>query len=448
MPAVGWNGRYQGVGNGGFAGDISYPQLAAALSASYATASTDTGHRAGGTNAEWAFGHPEKIVDYGYRAIHLTAENAKALIRAFYGEPAKYAYFTGCSNGGRQALMEAQRFPDDYNGIIAGAPAANFTRTAALFGSNLLATGDKSTLVPAAKFAAIEAAVVAACDAKDGVTDGVVTEPTMCAFDPGVLLCRDTENDSCLTSAQVATMKKLYSGLSATSGKSIFPGFVPGGESGPGGWGTWLSGSAPDSSLEYAFGTQFFKNMVYKDPTWDYRTFTMERELKAADEAVGATLNAIDPNLATFQKRGGKLILYHGWSDAALPPTATIDYQRSIAATLGQQQTDAFVRTYMMPGVQHCGGGPGADSFGVLPGLPPSDADPTRNMSAAMVRWVEQGVAPSTIVATKYKGPAAAAATVAFTRLLCPHPQVARYKGTGSPDDAANFACSVPAATR
>jgi feruloyl esterase len=174
----------------------------------------------------------------------------------------------------------------------------------------------------------------------------------------------------------------------------------------------------------------------------------MERELKAADEAVGATLNAIDPNLATFQKRGGKLILYHGWSDAALPPTATIDYQRSIAATLGQQQTDAFVRTYMMPGVQHCGGGPGADSFGVLPGLPPSDADPTRNMSAAMVRWVEQGVAPSTIVATKYKGPAAAAATVAFTRLLCPHPQVARYKGTGSPDDAANFACSVPAATR
>ena len=447
MPAAGWNGKYQGVGNGGFAGDITYSQLAAALSAGYATASTDTGHRAGGTNAEWALGHPGKIIDYGYRAIHLTADNAKALIRAFYGEPAKHAYFSGCSNGGRQALMEAQRFPDDYDGIIAGAPAANFTHTAALFASNLLATGDRSTFVPAAKFAAIDAAVVAACDAKDGLKDGLVSDPTSCAFDPATLLCRDAESDSCLTSAQVATVKKLYDGVSTAPGHKIFPGFVPGGEAGPGGWGLWLSGAAPDSSLEYAFATQFFKNMVYRDRAWDYRTFKVERDLKAADDAVGSTLNAVDPNLAAFQKRGGKLILFHGWSDAALPPTATIDYHRSVAAKLGAQQTDSFVRTYMLPGVQHCSGGPGAGTFGVLPGLPPVEPDPARNMSAAMVRWVEQGVAPAAIIATKYKS-GTPADGVAFTRPLCPYPQVARYKGTGSSDDAANFSCALPASPR
>jgi feruloyl esterase len=442
MPASGWNGKYQAVGNGGFAGSITYSQMAGVLSTGYATASTDTGHKAGGTDAQWALGHPEKIVDYGYRAIHETADKAKALIRAFYGEPAKYSYFTGCSNGGRQALMEAQRFPEDYDGIIAGAPAANFTHTAALFASNLLATADRSTFVPASKFAAIDAAVISACDARDGVKDGLVSEPTTCVFDPGALLCRDAESDSCLTSAQIATVKKLYGGLGTTKGDKIFPGFVPGGESGPGGWGLWLSGTAPDSSLEYAFATQFFKNMVYKDPAWDYRGFNVERDVKAADDAVGAVLNAVSPDLGAFLKRGGKLILFHGWSDAALPPTATIDYHRSVVTKLGQQQTDSFVRTYMMPGVQHCSGGPGADSFGILPGLPPTDPDPTRNMSAALVRWVEQGTAPSVLVATKYKGRTPAEG-VAFTRPLCPYPQVARYKGSGSIDDSANFACAA-----
>jgi hypothetical protein len=442
MPGAGWNGRYQGVGNGGFAGAISYSQMAAALTAGYATASTDTGHKGGGTDAQWALGHPEKIVDYGYRAIHETAEKAKALVRAFYGEPAKYSYFTGCSNGGRQALMEAQRFPEDYDGIIAGAPAANFTRTAALFGSNLLATADRSTFVPAAKFAAIDAAVVATCDARDGVKDGVVTDPTTCAFDPTVMLCRDAESDSCLTPPQIATLKKLYDGLSTTNGQNVFPGFVPGGESGPGGWGLWLSGTAPDSSLEYAFGTQFFRNMVHKDRSWDYRSFDVDHDLKAADDAVGPTLNAVSPDLGAFQKRGGKLILFHGWSDAALPPTATIDYYRSVVAKLGQPQTDSFVRTYMVPGMQHCSGGPGADSFGILPGFPPTEPDPTRNMSAAMVRWVEQGTAPSAIIAVKYKGRTPADG-VAFTRPLCPYPQVARYTGTGSSDDSANYVCAA-----
>jgi len=445
MPATGWNGKYQGVGNGGFAGAITHSQLAAALSVGYATASTDTGHKAGGTDAQWALGHPEKIVDYGYRAIHETADKAKTLIRTFYGQPAKYAYFTGCSNGGRQALMEAQRFPEDYDGIIAGAPAADFTRTAALFASNLLATGDRSTFIPAAKFSAVDAAVVAACDARDGLKDGLVTEPARCAFDPTVLLCRNEESDACLTPPQIATLKKLYAGLRTGQGQGIFPGFIPGAESGPGGWGTWLSGTAPDASLEYAFATQFFKNMVYKNPSWDYRTFDVDRDFKAADATLGQTLNATNPDLGAFQKRGGKLILFHGWSDAALPPAATIDYYKNVVARLGQQQTESFIRTYMMPGVQHCSGGPGADSFGILPGFPPAEPDPARNMSAAMVRWVEQGTAPSTIVATKYKGRTPADG-VAFTRPLCPYPTVARHTGSGSSDDAANFVCASPAA--
>lgn len=442
MPAAGWNGKFQGVGNGGFAGEINYSQMAAVLIAGYATASTDTGHKAGGTDAAWALGHPEKIIDYGYRAIHETTEKAKTLIRAFYGEPAKHSYFSSCSNGGRQALMEAQRFPSDYDGIIAGAPAAHFTHIAALFGSNLLATADRSTFIPSSKYEAIEKAVVAACDASDGVKDGVLNDPTTCAFDPSTLLCREAESDACLTSAQIATMKKLYDGVRAGSGTRIFPGFVPGAESGPGGWGLWLSGAAPDSSLEYAFGTQFFKNMVHKDASWDYRTFDVARDLKAADDAVGSALNAINPDLSAFQKRGGKLILFHGWNDAALPPAATIDYQRSVVAKLGEKSADSFVRTYMIPGLQHCSGGPGATNFGVLPGLPPVEPDPASNMSAALVRWVEDGIAPSSIIATKYKGPAPAEG-IAFTRPLCPYPQVARYKGTGSVDDAANFVCAT-----
>ena len=443
MPASGWNGKYQGVGNGGFAGEISYSQLGSAMNAGYATSSTDTGHKGGGTDATWALGHPEKVVDYGYRAIHETAEKAKTLIATFYGEAAKHSYFTGCSNGGRQALMEAQRFPGDYDGIIAGAPAADFTRTAALFASNVRATSDLNAFVPPSKYDAIEAAVVAACDARDGVNDKVVTEPAACKFDPAVLLCRDAENDSCLTAAQIAMVKKLYDGLRTVKGQSIFPGFVPGGEAGPGGWGPWLSGLKPDTSLEYAFATQFFKNMVYRNASWDVRTFEVERDLKAANEAVGRLLNAVDPDLQAFQKKGGKLIIFHGWSDAALPPTATTDYHDSIVKTLGQKQTDSFVRTYMAPGLQHCSGGPGADSFGLLPGLRPTVQDPTRNMSAAIARWVEQGIAPSALVATKYKG-RPPDETPAFTRLLCPYPAIARYKGTGSSDDSANYACSVP----
>jgi hypothetical protein len=445
LPMNGWNGKYEGVGNGGFAGDINYSNMAAALSVGYATSSTDTGHKAPGTDAQWALGHPEKVIDYGHRAIHETAEKAKAILRAFYGEPANHSYFSSCSNGGREALMEAQRYPTDYDGIIAGAPAANLTRIAALFNANILTTAEKrEAFIPPAKYAAIEAAVVAACDARDGVKDGIVANPTSCSFDPGPLLCQAGETDSCLTAPQVAALKQLYGGLRTSKGQQLYPGFAPGGESGPGGWGLWLSGATPGTSLEYTFATQGQRNLIFQNPSFDFRAFNADRDVKAADDLAGRTLNAIDADLRPFQKRGGKLILYHGWSDAALPPTATIDYYRNVVVKLGQKDTESFVRVYMVPGMQHCGGGPGADNFGMMPGLAPVEADPARNMSAALERWVEQGMAPSAIIATKYKVPGTPAGGVAFTRPLCPYPQVARYRGTGPSEDAENFMCVKP----
>jgi len=446
MPASGWNGKYQGVGNGGFAGDINYSNMAAALGAGYATASTDTGHKAAGNpiDARWALGHPEKVIDYGHRAIHETAEKAKTIIRAFYGEPARRSYFSSCSNGGREALMEAQRYPADYDGIIAGAPAANFTRITSLFTSNILGPAvDRAAFIPPAKYAAIEAATLAACDARDGLKDGLISEPLACAFDPTPLLCQSAESDSCLTAPQLATLKKLYSGLRTSKGEPLYPGFVPGAESGPGGWGLWLSGPGPTGSLEYMFATQGNPNLVFQNASFDSLSFNVDRDAKAADDLAGRTLNAIDPDLRPFQKRGGKLILYHGWSDAALPPAATIDYHKSVVAKLGQKDADSFLRTYMVPGMQHCGGGPGADNFGMMPGLAPAEPDPASNMSAALERWVEKGMAPGVIVATKYKA-VAPASGIAFTRPLCPYPQVSRYKGTGSPDDAGSFACFAP----
>ena len=448
LPAAGWNGKYQGVGNGGFAGAIQYGArggLASALRAGYAASSTDTGHQANGIDARWALGHPEKIIDYGYRAVHETAEKAKIIIRAFYGEPAKHSYFSSCSNGGRQALMEAQRYPADYDGIIAGAPAANFTRILTGFTWNLLATTlDPSSYITVGKFAAIEAAAVAACDARDGVKDGVIDEPNKCVFDPSVLLCKGAESDACLTSPQIAALNKIYSGPRTTKGERLYPGFQPGGESGPGGWAVWMSGAKAAQSAQYGFATQGAANIIFQNAAYDYKAFNVDRDAKAADDLSGRTLNAIDPDLSAFQKRGGKLILYHGWSDAALPPTATIDYYRNAAAKLGKKGEDDTIRLYMVPGMQHCGGGPGADNFGSAPGLAPVEPDPSRNMSAALERWVEQGTAPSAIVATRYNSFAGASSGVKFTRPLCPYPQVARYKGAGSENDAANFACVVP----
>lgn len=444
MPLSGWIGRYRGVGNGGFAGNISYGDMARAVRTGYAAASTDTGHRAEGTDAHWALGHPQKVIDFGYRAIHLTALNAKAIIRAFYGQPARYSYFESCSDGGREALMEAQRYPSDYNGILAGAPANYWTLllSAAFFNTQVPGLVNRDSYIPASKLTAISAAVLAACDAEDSVKDGILNDPTQCHFKPSTLLCKGGDTASCLTSPQVAELRKIYAGLTKPDGEQLFPGYMPGGELGGGGWKLWITGEAPATSLQYAFGINYFRDMVFDNAAWSYRGANVNAAIRLATRETARALNATDANLTAFEHRGNKLILYHGWSDAAIPPLNTVNYYKSVLARLGQAQTKSFVRLYMVPGMQHCGGGPGPSFFGQLGVVTASD--PARNVSAALEQWVEKGVAPDSIIATKYVSPSHASNGIEMTRPLCPYPQIAKYKGSGNPNDAANFVCARP----
>jgi hypothetical protein len=444
LPTSGWNGRFRGAGNGGFAGIISYEDMARAVCLGYATASTDTGHRAGGTDAHWALGHPQKVIDFGYRAIHLTALNAKAIIRAFYGHAPRYSYFESCSDGGREALMEAQRFPGDYNGILAGAPANYWTLllSSAFFNTQLPGLEHHASYIPASKLPAISSAVLAACDAEDGVKDGIISNPMSCHFKPSTLLCTGADSARCLTAPQVAELSRIYRGLTDANGHQLFPGYMPGGELGPDGWKLWITGDAPGTSLQYAFGVNYFRDMVFDNPAWNYRRANVNTAMQLATRKTAHDLNATDPDLAPFAHRGGKLILYHGWSDAAIPPLSTVNYYKRVVARLGRAETNNFVRLYMVPGMQHCGGGPGPSSFGEGGRFRPSDA--AHNVSLALEEWVERGVAPNKIIATKYVNLAHASQGIQMTRPLCPYPQIAKFKGFGNLNHAANFACVLP----
>jgi len=442
MPVDGWNGKFRGEGNGGFAGEIGYIGMARALAGGYATAGTDTGHVGGGTDASWALGHPEKVTDFGYRAIHEMTRVAKAAIKGSYGSGPRHSYFASCSNGGRQALMEAQRFPEDYDGILAGAPANFWTHllTKALADAQAT-TLEQASYIPSGKLAAIARAVNAACDAQDGVADGILNDPSKCHFDPVILLCREGDAEECLTGPQVKALKRLYAGPHDAGGREIFPGYLPGAEEGPGGWGPWITGPAPGKSLLFAFGGGYYSNMVYEKRDWNYRDVKIEEAVKAADEKSARILNATDPNLTAFKARGGKLILYHGWNDPAISALNTINYYNRVVSRMGGKETDAFARLYMAPGVQHCGGGPGPDSFGQNGTT--DGKDPEHNMGLALEQWVEKGIAPSVIVATKYEGDDSGK-RVTMTRPLCPYPQVAKYKGSGDSRDAGSFVCAPP----
>ncbi len=442
MPISGWNGRFRGQGNGGFAGEIDYRALGLAVLQGYASAATDTGHAAGGTDATWALGHPEKIIDFAYRAIHEMTVVGKMTIKAFYGDAPQHSYFANCSNGGRQALMEAQRYPEDYDGILAGAPANYWTHllAGALYDAQVT-TSDQANYIPASKIPAIAKAVNAACDAKDGVTDGVLNDPRQCHFDPASLLCKAADSDACLTQPQVTAMKKLYQGAHDSKGKEIFPGFLPGGEDGQGGWPLWITGQEPGKSLLFAFGGGYFSDMVYDKADWDYKKVNLDEAVAASDKKYASVLNSTETNMKPFESRGGKLIIYHGWNDAAISALNTINYYEAVENKMGKQDADSFLRLFMVPGMQHCGGGPGADVFGQM-GFSSSN-DPQHDMYLALEQWVEKGAAPSTVIATKQSGEGAAAA-VKMTRPLCAYPQVAKYKGSGDSNDAANFVCAAP----
>jgi feruloyl esterase len=443
MPEENWNGRFHGEGNGGFAGEISYQNMAVSVLNGYASAGTDTGHAANFLDASWANGHPEKIADFGYRAIHLMTERSKEMVAAYYGTAAKKSYFAACSDGGREALMEAQRFPADYDGILAGAPAYNWTAlvTTGLKNSQALLAKPES-YIPESKLKAISTAVLAACDGKsgDGVSDGVLTEPNKCAFKPEVLLCKAADSDSCLTAPQVKALETIYSATVTRDGTRIYPGFVMGGEADAGGWGPWTIGSKPGASLAYGFANGFFGNMVYPGKAFDVKTASIDQAYADANRVTAKDLNATDANLKPFFARGGKLVIYHGWSDAAITPIGTIDYYNKVLATTGK---DAPVKLYMVPGMDHCAGGPGADSFGQFGWLPNyGPDDPKKDAYLALQQWVEGGSAPGEIVATKYKG-GIESSEVEMTRKICPYPEVAKYKGTGDTKVAESFVCSV-----
>jgi hypothetical protein len=438
MPAKGWNGKFYGAGSGAFAGSISFRDLAVAIRHGYAAASTDTGHRAPSMEGTWALGHPQKVIDFGYRAIHETAETSKALIRVFYGHGPDRSYFYGCSNGGRQALIEAQRYPADYDGIIAGAPGYSIARmSSVMLWAEQVTHANPGSYIPPTKLVAIEAAALDACDADDGLKDGLIENPQRCRFDPAVLLCHGPETDACLTAPQIAALKQIYAGPKTSVGEQFMPGFSPGGESA--GKPVWAIGPAAGQTL-VSGAAQIFSHMVYEDPSWDLKNFNLERDTKAADDKLAQTLDATDTNLELFRARGGKLILYHGWSDGALPPLAAIQYYEGVVKTMGLKRTDTFVRLFMAPGMGHCGGGVGPNSFGQH-NVAQGDAE--HNLPAALERWVEHNTAPDRIIATKYRQGTDPASGVQRTRPLCRYPLVAHYRGSGSIDEANNFVCAI-----
>jgi feruloyl esterase len=431
MPLANWNGKFQGVGNGANAGSIVYGAMATALRRGYATASTDTGHAT--TNARdgaWALGHPELVADFGYRAVHVTADNAKQIVQAFYGQRASQSYFMSCSTGGRQALMEAQRFPDDYDGIIAGAPAANWTRfqTGGHLWITLALNKDPESYLPASKLQILGNAVNAACDKIDGIADGVLDDPRTCRFNPEVLTCRDGKDaPSCLTPKQVAAVKEIWSGSRNKSGQ-VYPGYMPGAEA-AGGWSAYMTGSGPVSGNHWEQAENTVKYMVFENSKWDFRTFDYDKDLAFAEAKLGKTFDAFDPDLSRFRQRGGKLILYHGWNDPSISPLNTINYYDRVVSLLqktgsraqAEAQAQEFVRLFMVPGMLHCGGGPGPNSFDML---------------SALESWVEQKQAPERVVASH-----ATNGVVDRTRPLCVYPKVAVHTGRGSTDEAANFVC-------
>ena len=416
MPLSGWNGKYQAVGNGAFRGSISHSAMAAALANGYATSSTDTGHI--GNTAEFGLDHPEKVVDFGWRSLHLMAVLTKEVIAAHYDESLRYSYWNGCSAGGRQAMKMAQAFPEDFDGIVAGAPgqdwsgrAAGALRVASYLGSN-----------PAARLSAddrllVHAAAISACDAADGVVDGLIDSPQRCDFDPAVLQCEGAKNGSCLTAAQVGTVRMLYTSPVNPSTNREITGLVPGSEL------NWTDLGWTNSAR--STGLELYRYLVYGDPNWTIDRFDFDTDIVKAEETDDETLNALDPDLKPFFARGGKLLAYHGWSDAQISPlNATQYYERVVESVGSAEEVHDSYRLFMAPGMGHCGGGEGPSVFDKM---------------ALIEAWVEEGQAPDHVLATKF-GPEG---EVEMRRPLCAYPARAVYDGNGDPKREESFSCAT-----
>jgi feruloyl esterase len=416
LPSSGWNGKFQGVGNGGFAGVISYPALATAVTAGYASTSTDTGHQ--GNTAAFAMGHPEKVIDFAYRAVHEMTVQAKAIVNAYYGGAPNLSFWNGCSQGGRQGITEAAKYPSDFDGIVAGASGIkNMRLMVARMFINVFSHRSEDSYIPPAKYGLIHEAVLKACDALDGVKDAVIENPTACHFDPKVLVCKGADSPTCLTPAQAETARALYAPVkNPKTGAEVMPALLqPGSELG------WAILAGPEP-IRYA--TETFQYIVFRDANWDWHRFNAATDIDLALKADNGLLDFADPNLKPFFDRGGKLLMYHGWADPQVTPMNSVNYFNDVVRKLGSVAVGKSIELYMVPGMNHCRGGVGTDTFDTM---------------AAIEQWVAKGTAPDTIPASHLTN-----GNVDRTRPLCPYPQVAAYKGTGSTDDAANFVCKAP----
>ncbi|WP_084150746.1 tannase/feruloyl esterase family alpha/beta hydrolase [Azohydromonas australica] len=421
MPALSaWNGRFLAVGGGGNSGAIQYSAMSNGLSSGYATLSTDNGHQ--GNDQIFAVGHPEKVIDFGHRAQAVTAVGGKALTQAFYEEAPRKSYWLGCSQGGGKGMMQSQRYPENFDGIVAGSPV--FDWVGSQFAPAWVAVKgmrDPSLLVPRAKLPAIHSAVLAACDAKDGLTDGLIQQPERCNFDPATMACpAGTDSASCLTPGQVASMQRYYAPVTRPDGRPIYAAYPPGSE----GNSAWLGATAPNGNWG-----GFWPNVVYENPAYSIvasLNVDTDADYNFAKAKLSAHYDAVSTDLSSYRARGGKLLIWHGYNDAAVSAYHTRDYVDAVTARFGTSQTSEFLRTYFAPGVNHCGGGDGPEPDQM-------------NLLATMVDWVEKGIAPTSILASHRTSGA-----VDRTMPLCAYPQVARYKGTGEVRDAANWACGAP----
>jgi feruloyl esterase len=445
LPLSNWNRELEGIGNGGLAGTISFGPMATALRNGFATVSTDTGHDSK-EPATW-LENRERLIDYSYRGLHLATVAAKGIVDAFYGQPVSHAYFLGCSTGGKQGLMEAQRFPADYDGIVAGDAANFWTRQMMNEVWDGVATSSPETSLSRDKLQLVQDAVMKVCDALDGLKDGIISDPMHCRFDPKTLLCKGAGEPTCLTSEEVSAVQKLYSGpVDPRNGKNLYPGFYPGGELGWGRDGGQMVINRTTSSG--VSSNDFFRYALFANPDWGFRTFNFGADIELAEEKLAGITNATDPNLEEFRKLGHKLLYYHGAADPLIPAQNGINYYETVVAfegggTKGADQTQQFFRVFLVPGLYHCSGGPGPSGIGGNVAAPVSQRDADHDVIRAVSGWVEQGVAPDKIIATKYvdnspdKG-------IAMQRPLCAYPAIPRYKGSGDPNEAANFVCDKP----
>lgn len=445
-----WNGKFVMGGGGGFVGSVMNTSLAyGSLQAGYATVGTDTGHQGHPLDASWAYNNSKRLVNFGHKAVHRTAVTAKALTKAYYQNDIARNYFTGCSRGGGQALMAAQRYPEDFDGIVSGAPAYNWTMGIGAMASQINQAmypdpnNLQEALIGPKEQELIESSYLAMCDEQDGIKDGILNDPRQCKFDVDTLLCKGEKIDSCLSKEQLAAVKVVYNGPKDSKGNSLYYGYPFGGENSEGGWPRWLTGGLKYQSdldafqggvdvgeakapvvpnAHFGFGNGIMKYFIYNNPEWTYTNYNYDT-LRKDSARVAETLNATKPDLSAFRKRGGKLLIYTGWSDAAISAFATIGYYDDVLAHDNSAAKDT--RLFMMPGVEHCFGGPGPSFVNYL-----SEID----------KWVESGKAPEQTAAywldEKFQP--------SGSRLICAYPKVAKYDGKGNTRDASSFKCEDP----